>query len=69
MTKTSSRGTPQQKPNKKPADSKAASVKPKSPGMTWWGQRWIEALERSSRDVVARLGKGRAYALMVMCMA
>jgi hypothetical protein len=23
---------------------------------------WIEALERSSRDVVARLGKGRAYA-------
>jgi uncharacterized Zn finger protein len=37
-------------------------VKPKSLGTTWWGQRWIEALERSSRDVVARLGKGRAYA-------
>ncbi len=38
------------------------ATRPKSPGMTWWGQRWIEALERSSRDVVARLGKGRAYA-------
>ena len=39
-------------------------VAPKSKllGTTWWGQRWIEALERSSRDVVARLGKGRAYA-------
>lgn len=43
------------------ADSRAAG-KPKTMGMTWWGQRWIEALERSSRDVVARLGKGRAYA-------
>lgn len=29
---------------------------------TWWGQRWIEALEHGSRDVVVRLGKGRAYA-------
>ncbi|MGD9841408.1 MAG: hypothetical protein AB7F79_04540 [Steroidobacteraceae bacterium] len=31
-------------------------------GQTWWGKRWIEALEHSSRDVVARLGKGRVYA-------
>jgi uncharacterized Zn finger protein len=31
-------------------------------GQTWWGRRWIEALEHSSRDVVARLGKGRVYA-------
>lgn len=38
------------------------SVKSKVLGTTWWGQRWIEALERSSRDVVARLGRGRAYA-------
>ncbi|MGE0116122.1 MAG: hypothetical protein AB7T07_14725 [Steroidobacteraceae bacterium] len=45
------------------SEGKAVSAgKPKSLGMTWWGQRWIEALERSSRDVVARLGKGRAYA-------
>lgn len=40
----------------------SAAAKPKVLGTTWWGQRWIEALERSSRDVVARLGKGRAYA-------
>jgi uncharacterized Zn finger protein len=39
-----------------------AKPKPKTLGTTWWGQRWIEAIERSSRDVVARLGKGRAYA-------
>lgn len=31
-------------------------------GATWWGHRWIEALEHTSRDVVARLGRGRAYA-------
>ncbi|MGC3982570.1 MAG: hypothetical protein QM808_15080 [Steroidobacteraceae bacterium] len=46
----------------KAAELKLGLAKAKSPGMTWWGQRWIEALERSSRDVVARLGKGRAYA-------
>lgn len=47
----------------KGVDSKVMSAaRPKALGMTWWGQRWIEALERSSRDVVARLGKGRAYA-------
>jgi uncharacterized Zn finger protein len=40
----------------------AVATKPKMLGTTWWGQRWIEALERSSRDVVARLGRGRAYA-------
>lgn len=52
----------------KAADTSAVENKALSPGRlkplgaTWWGQRWIEALERSSRDVVARLGKGRAYA-------
>jgi uncharacterized Zn finger protein len=34
----------------------------RKPGATWWGRRWIAALEHGSRDVVARLGKGRAYA-------
>ncbi|HEX2584352.1 MAG TPA: hypothetical protein VHL14_04415, partial [Steroidobacteraceae bacterium] len=29
---------------------------------TWWGHRWIAALEHTSRDVIARLGRGRAYA-------
>lgn len=41
-----------------------ASAKPKQRplGATWWGHRWIEALEHTSRDVIARLGRGRAYA-------
>ncbi len=51
----------------KSADAKAPAkvqvkTQVKTLGMTWWGQRWIEALERSSRDVVARLGRGRVYA-------
>jgi uncharacterized Zn finger protein len=31
-------------------------------GTTWWGQRWIEALEHFSRDYLSRLGRGRTYA-------
>jgi uncharacterized Zn finger protein len=31
-------------------------------GATWWGQRWIEALERFSREYLNRLGRGRTYA-------
>ena len=31
-------------------------------GATWWGQRWIEALERFSREYLNRLGSGRTYA-------
>ena len=31
-------------------------------GTTWWGQRWIEALERASVAYAARLGRGRTYA-------
>lgn len=31
-------------------------------GRTWWGQRWIESLERFSREYITRLGRGRAYA-------
>lgn len=42
--------------------SKTAPAKLRQLGTTWWGHRWIEALERGSRDVVTRLGKGRAYA-------
>lgn len=50
------------KSDAKSTDKAPTAVRGKSMGNTWWGQRWIEALERSSRDVVARLGKGRAYA-------
>lgn len=31
-------------------------------GATWWGQRWIDALEKLSRDYLNRLGRGRTYA-------
>ncbi len=31
-------------------------------GTSWWGRRWIEALERISHDYESRLGRGRAYA-------
>ncbi|HEY6323158.1 MAG TPA: hypothetical protein VJA16_16555 [Thermoanaerobaculia bacterium] len=31
-------------------------------GATWWGQRWIEALERLSGQYSSRLGRGRTYA-------
>ena len=31
-------------------------------GATWWGKRWIEALERISADYSSRLARGRTYA-------
>jgi uncharacterized Zn finger protein len=31
-------------------------------GATWWGTRWIEALERISRDYQKRMARGRTYA-------
>lgn len=31
-------------------------------GSTWWGTRWIEALERISQDYQKRLARGRTYA-------
>jgi uncharacterized Zn finger protein len=37
-------------------------IKVRTIGATWWGQRWIEALERMSRDYLNRLGRGRTYA-------
>ena len=37
-------------------------IRVKKIGATWWGQRWIEALERLSRDYLNRMGRGRTYA-------
>jgi uncharacterized Zn finger protein len=42
--------------------SAAQGIKVRKIGATWWGQRWIEALEHMSRDYLNRLGRGRAYA-------
>ncbi len=43
-------------------NDKKPKPRARTTGHTWWGQRWIQALEHGSRDVVARLGKGRVYA-------
>lgn len=31
-------------------------------GATWWGTRWVEALERISQDYQKRMARGRTYA-------
>jgi uncharacterized Zn finger protein len=37
-------------------------IKMKKAGTTWWGQRWIEALEQVLRGDAGRLARGRTYA-------
>ena len=37
-------------------------IKVKKIGATWWGQRWIEALERFSSEYSNRQSRGRTYA-------
>jgi uncharacterized Zn finger protein len=37
-------------------------IRMKKAGTTWWGQRWIKALEDVLRGDSARLGRGRTYA-------
>ena len=37
-------------------------IKMKKSGSTWWGQRWVEALERMSYGYSNRLTRGRTYA-------
>lgn len=53
-------------PNKNGKQAKEAAAAPKTEvkpvGATWWGKRWIAALESASRDYVSRLGSGRAFA-------
>ncbi|HYO54570.1 SWIM zinc finger family protein [Archangium sp.] len=40
----------------------ARGIKMKKAGATWWGQRWLEALERFSGGYSNRLSRGRSYA-------
>jgi uncharacterized Zn finger protein len=47
-------------PPKLPAPERG--IKVRKFGSTWWGQRWIEALERFGYYYSARLGRGRRYA-------
>jgi uncharacterized Zn finger protein len=46
-------------PKRPPPDH---GIKVKSAGQTWWGQRWIEALERMAPDYALRLARGKTYA-------
>jgi uncharacterized Zn finger protein len=50
---------PQYSPKKPPP---AQGLKVKKPGTTWWGQHWIEALERVLQGDSGRLARGRTYA-------
>ncbi len=45
---------------KKPPPKDGISIK--KAGSTWWGQRWIEALENVLRGDAGRLARGRTYA-------
>jgi uncharacterized Zn finger protein len=46
-------------PKKPPPDR---GIRMKKAGTTWWGQRWIEALENVLRGDSRRLARGRTYA-------
>jgi uncharacterized Zn finger protein len=46
---------------RRPRRPPANGIKMQKSGTTWWGRRWIEALERSERYRL-RLARGRSYA-------
>jgi uncharacterized Zn finger protein len=50
---------PRPTPKLRPPDH---GIKVKKFGSTWWGQRWITALERLGGGYGARLGRGKSYA-------
>ena len=47
-------------PPKRPPPERG--IKVQKIGATWWGQRWIEALEQLSANYSNRLARGRTYA-------
>lgn len=47
-------------PKKRPPP--ARGIRMKKTGSTWWGKRWVEALERMSPGYSNRLARGRTYA-------
>ncbi|WP_437593616.1 SWIM zinc finger family protein [Sorangium sp. So ce1000] len=40
----------------------ARGIRMKRAGTTWWGKRWVEALERMAPEDTGRLARGRTYA-------
>ncbi|WP_437716083.1 SWIM zinc finger family protein [Sorangium sp. So ce448] len=59
MSRWSSDGWYKPAPKKPPPER---GIRVKKAGTTWWGQRWIEALEGVLRGDSARLARGRTYA-------
>ena len=53
------RGWFQSAPKKPPPEH---GIRIKKAGTTWWGQRWIEALEHVLRGQAGRLARGKTYA-------
>lgn len=49
----------QSRPKKPPPST---GIKMKRTGATWWGRRWIDALEAMSAGYASRLSRGRTYA-------
>jgi uncharacterized Zn finger protein len=47
-------------PPKRPPPKRGIRVK--KVGVTWWGKRWIDALEHMSSGYSGRLGRGKTYA-------
>jgi uncharacterized Zn finger protein len=59
MSRWSNYGWYKPAPKKPPPER---GIRMKKAGTTWWGQRWIEALENVLRGDSARLARGRTYA-------
>jgi uncharacterized Zn finger protein len=59
MSRWSTYGWYKPAPKKPPPER---GIRMKKAGTTWWGQRWIEALENVLRGDSARLARGRTYA-------
>jgi len=59
MSRWSNFGWYQPAPKKPPPER---GIRMKKAGTTWWGQRWIEALENVLRGDSGRLARGRSYA-------
>lgn len=49
-------------PREKKRPAPAHGIKIKTAGTTWWGARWIEALERLGARYAGRLARGKTYA-------
>ena len=59
MSRWSQFGWYETKPKKPPPED---GIRMKKTGTTWWGKRWIEALENVLSGDSGRLGRGKTYA-------